>query len=73
MLILKRGKLRTRITLLILAFTVVIITLILFFFRTGSYESSGFSVPSQRLNTGKSAATTKRWDGVGKIADMIWE
>tara|TARA_B100001123_G_scaffold327601_1_gene368463 strand:+ start:148 stop:291 length:144 start_codon:yes stop_codon:yes gene_type:complete len=44
-----------------------------FFSRTSTNESAGFSVPSQRVNTGKSAATTQKWDGIGKIADMIWE
>ena len=43
------------------------------FSRKSSNKSSGFSVPSQRVNSGKSAATTKKWDGIGKIADMIWE
>ena len=68
-----RGRLRNRITLFILGFTVVLITIFGFFSRTSSNESAGFSVPSQRVNTGKSAATTKKWDGIGKIADMIWE
>ena len=45
----------------------------IFFSRKSTNESAGFSVPSQRVNTGKSAATTKKWDGIGKIADMIWE
>ena len=67
------GKLRNRITLFILVFTVVLITIFVFFSRTSTNESAGFSVPSQRVNTGKSAATTKKWDGIGKIADMIWE
>jgi len=43
------------------------------FSRKSSNKSAGFSVPSQRVNSGKSAATTKKWDGIGKIADMIWE
>ena len=43
------------------------------FSRKSTNESAGFSVPSQRVNTGKSAATTQKWDGIGKIADMIWE
>ena len=64
---------RNRIALFVLVFTVVLITIIVFFSRTSTYESAGFSVPSQRVNTGKSAATTKKWDGIGKIADMIWE
>ena len=68
-----RGRLRNRITLFILGFTVVLITIFVFFSRTSTNESAGFSVPSQRVNTGKSAATTKKWDGIGKIADMIWE
>ena len=67
------GRLRNRITLFIFAFTVVLITIFAFFSRTSTNESAGFSVPSQRVNTGKSAATTKKWDGIGKIADMIWE
>ena len=64
---------RNRITLFIFAFTVVLITIFVFFSRTSTNESAGFSVPSQRVNTGKSAATTQKWDGIGKIADMIWE
>ena len=67
------GRLRNRITLFILAFSVDLITIFVFFSRTSTNESAGFSVPSQRVNTGKSAATTKKWDGIGKIADMIWE
>ena len=67
------GKLRNRITLFILGFTVVLITIFVFFSRTSTNESAGFSVPSQRVNTGKSAAITQKWNGVGKIADMIWE
>ena len=68
-----RGRLRNRITLFILGFTVVLITIFVFFSRTSTNESAGFSVPSQRVNSGKSAATTQKWDGMGKIADMIWE
>ena len=60
-------------TLFILAFSVVLLTMFVFFSRTSTNESGGFSVPSQRVNTGKSAATTQKWDGIGKIADMIWE
>ena len=68
-----RGRLRNRITLFILGFTVVLITIFVFFSRTSTNESAGFSVPSQRVNTGKSAAITQKWNGIGKIADMIWE
>lgn len=32
-----------------------------------------FSVLSQREDTSKSAAITDKWDGKGKIIDMIWE
>ena len=59
--------------LFVFAFIVVLITLFVFFSRTSTYESTGFSVPSQRVNSGKSAATTQKWDGLGKISDMIWE
>ena len=64
---------KNRIAIFIFAFTVVLITIFVFFSRKSTNESAGFSVPSQRVNTGKSAATTQKWDGIGKIADMIWE
>ncbi|MBG56465.1 MAG: hypothetical protein CL935_05010 [Deltaproteobacteria bacterium] len=64
---------RNRFTIFILAFSFLLITIFVLFSRKSSNESAGFSVPSQRINSGKSAATTKKWDGVGKIADMIWE
>ena len=64
---------RNRIPLFIFAFTVVLITIFVFFSRTSTNESAGFSVPSQRVNTGKSAAITQKWNGIGKISDMIWE
>ena len=32
-----------------------------------------FSVLSQREDTSKSSAITDKWDGKGKIVDMIWE
>jgi len=66
-------RLRNRITLFIFAFIVLLIIIFVFFSRKSTNESAGFSVPSQRVNSGKSAATTQKWDGVGKIADMIWE
>ena len=62
-----------RVKLFILAFIVFLITMFVLFSRKSSNESAGFSVPSQRVNSGKSAATTQKWDGIGKIADMIWE
>jgi len=65
--------LRNRITLFIFLFSLVLITIFAFFSRKSTNESSGFSVPSQRVNTGKSAAITQKWNGIGKIADMIWE
>ena len=64
---------RIRIALFVFAVIVVLITLFVFFSRTSTFESTGFSVPSQRVNTGKSAAITEKWDGLGKISDMIWE
>ena len=51
----------------------MLIAMVVLFSRKSTNESAGFSVPSQRVNSGKSAATTKKWDGIGKIADMIWE
>ena len=62
-----------RVKLFILAFIVLLIAMFVLFSRKSSNESAGFSVPSQRANSGKSAATTQKWDGIGKIADMIWE
>ena len=64
---------RNRVTLFLVAFGILIITMFVFFSQKSTNESAGFSVPSQRVNSGKSAATTQKWDGVGKIADMIWE
>ena len=51
----------------------MMIALFVLFSRKSTNESAGFSVPSQRVNSGKSAATTQKWDGIGKISDMIWE
>jgi len=65
--------LRNRFTLFIFAFSVVLIAMFVLFSRKSTNESAGFSVPSQRVNSGKSAATTQKWDGIGKISDMIWE
>ena len=62
-----------RVKLLILAFTALFIMFLLFSRKSSNMKSDGFSVPSQRVNSGKSAAITKKWDGIGKIADMIWE
>ncbi len=62
-----------RVKFFLLAFTVLLIIMFVLFSRKSSNKSAGFSVPSQRVNSGKSAATTKKWDGIGKIADMIWE
>ena len=62
-----------RVKLFILAFIVLLIAMFVLFSRKSSNESAVFSVPSQRVNSGKSAATTQKWDGIGKIADMIWE
>ena len=32
-----------------------------------------FSVLTQRENTSKSSSIINKWDGKGKIIDMIWE
>jgi len=64
---------RNRIVLFIFGFFVLLITIFVLFSRKSTNESAGFSVPSQRLNTGKSSATTQKWNGIGKISDMIWE
>ena len=64
---------KNRITLFIVIFTVLLIVIFVFFSRNSTKDSAGFSVPSQRVNSGKSAATTQKWDGIGKIADMVWE
>ena len=37
-----------------------------------SSVKKSFSVLSQRVDTKKSAALTEKWDGAGKIVDMIW-
>ena len=37
-----------------------------------SSDKKSFSVLSQRVDTKKSAALTEKWDGAGKIVDMIW-
>ena len=31
-----------------------------------------FSVPGQRVDSGKSAALYEKWDGKGDFVDMIW-
>ena len=38
-----------------------------------SPETKTFTVLSQREDNSKSAAITDKWDGKGKIVDMIWE
>ena len=38
-----------------------------------SPKTKTFSVLSQREDNSKSAAITDKWDGKGKIVDMIWE
>jgi len=38
-----------------------------------SPKTKTFSVLSQREDTSKSSAITDKWDGKGKIVDMIWE
>ena len=38
-----------------------------------SPETKTFTVLSQREDNSKSAAITDKWDGKGKIIDMIWE
>ena len=34
--------------------------------------SKTFSVPGQRVDSGKSAALYEKWDGKGDFVDMIW-
>jgi len=34
--------------------------------------SKTFSVPDQRVDSGKSAALYEKWDGKGDFVDMIW-
>jgi Na+/proline symporter len=65
--------LKIRIVLIAFAVAVVSITLFVFFFGKQTFEAPNFTVPSQRVETGRSAALTEKWDGIGKIADMIWE
>ena len=31
-----------------------------------------FTVPGQRVDSGKSAASYEKWDGKGDFVDMIW-
>jgi len=38
-----------------------------------SSDKKSFSVLSQRVDTKKSAALTEKWDGAGKLVDMIWQ
>lgn len=66
-------KLKRRNVFIVIAVVSVSITLFVFFFGTRTYEVPSFTVPSQRVDTGKSAAITEKWDGIGKIVDMIWE
>jgi len=53
--------------------TVIAIFIILISFYIVSPEKSEFSVLSQRNDSGKSGAITNKWDGKGKIIDMIWQ
>jgi len=53
--------------------TVIAIFLIIISLYIVSPEKSEFSVLSQRNDSSKSGAITNKWDGKGKIIDMIWQ
>ena len=55
----------------------VLIAIVIFVIIISIYivspEKSSFSVISQRKDSGKSSAVKDKWDGKGKIIDMIWQ
>ena len=53
--------------------TVIIVFIVLLSLYIVAPEKSTFSVISQRNDSGKSSSITDKWDGKGKIIDMIWQ
>ena len=51
---------------------IVLVILVISLFIV-SPETKTFSVMSQRVDDSKSAAMTDKWDGKGKLIDMIWD
>ena len=56
---------------ILLAITLVLIAMSLVLVSTNTKVNT-FSVPGQRVDSGKSAALYEKWDGKGDFADMIW-
>ena len=54
-----------------LAITLALIAISWVLFSPNSKEKT-FSVPGQRVDSGKSAALYEKWDGKGDFVDMIW-
>ena len=54
----------------LLAIALAIFAISWFFVSPGTKT---FSVLTQREDTSKSSAIADKWDGKGKIVDMIWE
>ncbi len=63
----KRGSMKNWKILIVIALVLITISWIIV-----SSDKKSFSVLSQRVDTKKSAALTEKWDGAGKIVDMIW-
>ena len=54
-----------------MAITLALITISWFIFSPNK-KVNNFSVPGQRVDSGKSAALYEKWDGKGDFVDMIW-
>ena len=64
----KRGSMKSWKVLSVIALVLVTISWFIV-----SQDKKSFSVLSQRVDTKKSAALTKKWDGSGSFVDMIWQ
>ena len=56
---------------ILLAITLAIIAISWVLFSPNT-KVKNFSVPGQRVDSGKSAALSEKWDGKGDFVDMIW-
>ena len=60
---------KRRTILLAITLALIVISWVLFSPNT---KVKNFSVPGQRVDSGKSAALYEKWDGKGDFVDMIW-
>ena len=60
----KRRTILLAITLALIAISWVLVS--------PNTKEGKFSVPGQRVDSGKSAALYEKWDGKGDFVDMIW-